>query len=1578
MLEGSKERIDFITEYISAYEQKIKIANKNSLFDEAQLFELFAQEICNLWYGKKFTNLNSIKKNYPCVDLLSENGEIYVQVSTQEDIPGKIKKTLLSLEEEKYPELSNISAPVFFVLSNDTERKVKDLVGENQIGSFPFSVKDNFISTSMIVKRACNDIEFQKSLYGFLKYEIEGISSTSSELLNIFDRSKNVELSNINTMINSEYEIDRSSLIKRIQDDDAQFKIVCGDAGSGKSAICKKILMEEERVIFARADKIASCDSINNIWNLDVVEALKYLGERKAVIYLDALEYISSASESTKDLLQSLLYEIKKHPTVSFVASCRTCDVGAFIKLVGLFDIKKYIVEDISNTELKQISDKYPVIRAMSSSGKYADLLRSPFYIDVIISQGIDIDKAGDVNEFRDYIWNNCICLSEKSRRKGFRTNDVASIIEKMVVERSKRFSPGIRCDELDCEILDFLKSNNVISVNENLARLKYDIYEDICFERLFDREFDLSRGNYVAFFACIEGMGQGAYRRYQIWVSNKLLARTNRDKFLKSLVFDNDISTEWSRNTIIGLIKSPYCKTFFDEQGINILEQARLEEFIKITNCFAFEMGDVHFIEYDSISILNLNACGYGRLALISLIYKYKKYEDRQLESQITKLCSDYVLHSKVRDDEVDKYTFEIVRYYVDSFLQDGLSVHITRTLDYLAPRLEVIYVLPKIARLWIIDFWKMLQSLYVEDESKTRIAAEIISWTLDYATQPLVDGLCDELFKIAETIWIEENKREIISHQLYGGGISRDFQWGLRGEGKDYHYKHRSVNSEIFLRLIYQREFKDALIWTITLVNKLVSIYSAEDSNRVEEIVLFNGTHKSEKKYLGSVEMWFSGREENMIPTLIGDMVYWLRESAIQILHVCEEDSELFNHLATYIKEQIMKKSTNVILLTVIEDIAFEFKSTLPAYAIELASSLELISWDIQWQAHRIMTPEKKLLLDQIKLAVGIPDLNSRYTRRDTVFRGIQDYMAWCQLTAENEDIRESCISILEYLYEKIDSKDAHVLLQVQKMDMRDSNVSIIEDKYISIEPKLSKETREIVDANDKHNEPYNEVLVTFKEVMDLNADIHKVQDLIEQLEVLMRSPEDEVRYENYYISALCIAFKDDNLTNEKRREYVNKWLNRIEKLHSGNSYVADLKLSAALLAQYSKDIGDECRNRLKKFMLACLVNSGTNGQISLLRNLITGYLLNNPREARIFFNTIIGCSHEEWNHTIYNQKIMKKCKRKTYSIPAVYSIPKPDDIVKAYGKKVYVSKKDNIIESYLYKGQCMDLSAIRIDELDPGLLFNAMNVGLKLSDSDFLDFAKKVMPVFIKELSKDNRDSIMNTYYQRLDFKKLFERELGEDNGSYQEAINLLFDNVDYQIFSNDTIKAYVSIFEHLGALYFDSYENDGKRMQLRKCLECAESFIDRIQVPFVKNGLERILIFDYERFGSNWNKFTTHYSYNDKIFLCRLWGKYHKGHENDVVMSMYQMKFDELLPEVLPVLAEVVEALSETGEVSDKNCVLILKSIVLKVLLKFSDAVKADQDYHDAYERVLNALIKCNDESAAVILDEYRTH
>ena len=79
---NSNERMGFIIEYMSSYDEKIKMANKNGLFDAAKMFELFAIEVCNVWFGQKFSNLNDETATYPYVDLISENRELLVQVST--------------------------------------------------------------------------------------------------------------------------------------------------------------------------------------------------------------------------------------------------------------------------------------------------------------------------------------------------------------------------------------------------------------------------------------------------------------------------------------------------------------------------------------------------------------------------------------------------------------------------------------------------------------------------------------------------------------------------------------------------------------------------------------------------------------------------------------------------------------------------------------------------------------------------------------------------------------------------------------------------------------------------------------------------------------------------------------------------------------------------------------------------------------------------------------------------------------------------------------------------------------------------------------------------------------------------------------------------------------------------------------------------------------------------------------------------------------------------------------------------------------------------------------------------------
>lgn len=113
---SSEIRINYISDYISAYESKIKLLNSEGLFDAAKLFELFAIEVGSLYFGQQLKNLNIEKSNYPAVDLISEDKTFYVQVSTVKDIPSKIKYTLEKIKNSNDPNLKGIKSIKFFCI----------------------------------------------------------------------------------------------------------------------------------------------------------------------------------------------------------------------------------------------------------------------------------------------------------------------------------------------------------------------------------------------------------------------------------------------------------------------------------------------------------------------------------------------------------------------------------------------------------------------------------------------------------------------------------------------------------------------------------------------------------------------------------------------------------------------------------------------------------------------------------------------------------------------------------------------------------------------------------------------------------------------------------------------------------------------------------------------------------------------------------------------------------------------------------------------------------------------------------------------------------------------------------------------------------------------------------------------------------------------------------------------------------------------------------------------------------------------------------------------------------------------
>ncbi len=825
----SNERMDLITEYMTSYEEKIKMANKNGLFDAAKMFELFAVEVCNVWFGQKFSNLNVETATYPYIDLISENRELLVQVSTAQDVPTKIKSTLEKIRDSKDKKYSTLKNIVFFVLSNNSIDKIKEYSGDNQIGSVSFTVKDNLITTNDIITRAQNDCNFQKELYKVLKDEYENFNINIRKFKGALELSIS-GLKNIEGLINGEYEIVRNEFLEKITKDNERYISIQGGAGSGKSVLCKKYVENEKMVLYARAERFLEESHIDDIWGCCIQDILECINGKKLIFFIDALEFIADCAETKFELLQYLYDMAAEYQNVYIVTSCRTSDKNAFIKLETNFSIKIYEVGDITEDELALLMEQYPIIHKMYKTNSYVDLLKSPFYINLIISNSMDIDNIGDENSLREYIWKNIICLEERSRTYGILSNKVIETVEKIVFERARKFLMGIHKDDIDRDIMHALLSEGVIAQQGDYIRLKYDIFEDICFEHYFDKAFDWCKGKYKIFYDEIENLGRCVYRRYQIWISNKMFIQVNRDKFLYSLTFSDEIPRSWKRQTEIGIVKSRFCDNYFEEQGAEILEQGMLFDFVKSINLFAFE-GKLLHIRQESPQ-MKLAPIGNGRPCIIRLLKNEEIYKKNIIgRDDIVKLCLDYAK----QEDKVAVIASDacaMMEYYVEYSLQEAEKEYYYKIMDEISSCLETLYRMADNSEEWLKKFFNTLINNYINGNRKSmRKSEDIMEWTMKNAYPALVTGLASELCTIADILWL----RGVLDAEEFdfyrADRLSKGFEYGLSENAEHYDYLYRTVYENAFLWNLFRLNFKVGFHWAIQ-----TSVYKGYKQDKIE----------------------------------------------------------------------------------------------------------------------------------------------------------------------------------------------------------------------------------------------------------------------------------------------------------------------------------------------------------------------------------------------------------------------------------------------------------------------------------------------------------------------------------------------------------------------------------------------------------------------------------------------------------------------------------------------------------------------------------------------------------------------
>ena len=703
---------------------------------------------------------------------------------------------------------------------------------------------------------------------------------------------------------------------------------------------------------------------------------------------------------------------------------------------------------------------------------------------------------------------------------------------------------------------------------------------------------------------------------------------------------------------------------------------------------------------------------------------------------------------------------------------------------------------------------------------------------------------------------------------------------------------------------------------------------------------------------------------------------------------------DSVYIKGLAEYVKNTIYERANNVLLLSIIEAIGMNYQKEMPGYALELASSMELIYFDIHRSGEFISNPTKELLEKHIMLSMGVPEITRRYEKDEKCSCNLQQYLANSYLCGD-EGIKNRCHVILDYLYSIYDEKTyPNENLQIQKMDFRDAAVTEIDEKTIMLEPQIKGEAQKIIKNNEDANEPIVHLNESINHLIeDINEKKANADQIITVIDTLCEKMKGdyriEMQFEKVLVTLIATALIMPDITDEQRNKLVEEWIRRVKKIFLNQSYVAEVNMVIALWEQLNKDINNDLKQQILLMILESIINDDNSGLISQIAELTKFFLAKNRNYAIRIFNTIIMLAEDEMNHQKFNAAYIKDNRNDDDYEFIPNMVPKlrgVDHWILENNGYEYQNKRSEIIQEYLYDGKGVDLSEFDIRNYDIDLLCNIACCGLDTEDEEFAIVISSIVQCMIEIWHKNCKEmrahEIIDTF-QEHKVSSYFQRELNMTGRNPEAVYDILFKETDFSIFTRDTVDFYEDVLSGFLVAYVDGFREKGKRDDIEKKIRILETYVNNIPEDYVRNILEKRLFLCKGRY-SRWdvNKVQAEYSYKDKCFLNAQIEKYGSNHLMDVLYTVYLFNISELLPEILISISscftKAIRNNKEQFAKEIKDSQVIVDMIILKSFIFYSDEIKKDEKLINAYEDILLALTEIRNEKAAVLLDEFRIH
>lgn len=691
----------------------------------------------------------------------------------------------------------------------------------------------------------------------------------------------------------------------------------------------------------------------------------------------------------------------------------------------------------------------------------------------------------------------------------------------------------------------------------------------------------------------------------------------------------------------------------------------------------------------------------------------------------------------------------------------------------------------------------------------------------------------------------------------------------------------------------------------------------------------------------------MWLAGSQEHILPTVIGDIVYQLRNKIIQIVKSRIQYNLDCTEFVNRIKKRIYLTSNSIMLFTIIEDIGILFKNRFPGYALDLATNINIIFCDFERYAYNHPNKIQKSLEQNIYSAVGIPNIPKRYEPDYNIDITLQDYFLQMQFVNK---VKTQCINILNYLYTIIpnDAEHASMHLQIQKMDLRNQKIEKINDNILALSTNVTGAASKVVDDNTLRNKSkaiLDDSIQKFYETFDINND--QLNDVLHCINIYYENIKDvdiPFIYDEHKVMLFAYALNKSELDGKLRDKFCNEWIDGVERILNNESFEFNYAFLLVLYRQINSNASEKTKNRIKRLVLNITTANENNGLVLKLINVTKHYLKENAELSKAIFNTIIVLAKENKLHI-----------------------------------KNFENNKERIINRYLFDATDFNISNFEISNFDIYTLYHILNCDIYINDDNIKNVTIQMVKSLIRKLNAKNNSSSSKRV---LDIKYAISNYLREELFSNTNIVlDILFNNIDFSYFSDDAIDFYLDIF-YILPTYVHSYNDKTKRASCEKIIFSLENKIkENVCDGYAKKKLYRPLFLSIHRYEGNLDKVETKYSLHDTRFLNNMFRKYGKYDLEYFMNTVYKMNLNKLLPHILPSVSSVIESVVKESS-CEKTCLnnvnFIINQLITISFLNFTDEIKQDSELTEAFENILQILISLSIPDAAVILDEFRIH